>query len=739
MAESSAPKIESQDLSIGSLFKDFYSVPDFQREYVWQREQVERLLQDIYDEFYDEDGELTASPEYFMGSIVACKADDGTYQLIDGQQRMTTFYLVLCAIAEKLRELGAPPSKVLDSQIASAATDPRTYEEVERFRVSLQYEESEGVLDKIASGVVDLGDPSQLTPTVRNILSARQDIRDFLGANLSANPAKMKEFHGALTTRVKLIRIITPSIANALKVFETINDRGVGLNAMDLLKNLLFIKTKAKDYARLKDRWKHLVDTLDRCGEKPLRFLRYYVMANFEIDYRRGIREDEIYDWLSSNKAASGVDQDPLSFLEKLIEAARVHANYLAYKDPAGNESRYLRNIAFLGGALRQQYILLMAASSLPGSLFERLCHAVENLFFCYVSTREPTKTFERNFARWALTLRNVSNEMQLEEFISRYLMQDMASHSDRFDFVFREMAQGSLQHYRLRYVLAKLTQYIDESAWGNPGHGHLEHYLTSNVELEHILPVNPREDVRLGFDKLDDYDAYVGRLGNLALLEKTINSSVSNGSFSEKSHGYKQSLFLLTKALVEKPQVGVNTQLNRAVDALVPFNQWDSRAIELRQQMLADLARKVWDIPEPKGRDSFRLEPAEQLAPTQGASSSEAIFAHRALLITINRSAKTESYYEATRYAWKLDPIKAATADIVLAVVQGEIVAAFVAEAWMEAVSANFPGRESVPGRFGFNGREADVEVSQLYVGKKVPESLRKRGAANPIRYTWE
>jgi len=45
MTESATPKIESQDLSVGELFKDFYSVPDFQREYVWQREQVEKLLQ----------------------------------------------------------------------------------------------------------------------------------------------------------------------------------------------------------------------------------------------------------------------------------------------------------------------------------------------------------------------------------------------------------------------------------------------------------------------------------------------------------------------------------------------------------------------------------------------------------------------------------------------------------------------------------------------------------------------
>ena len=250
-------------------------MPDFQREYVWTREHVERLLQDLSDEFYDEEGRILSGPEYFLGSIVACKSEDGTFQLIDGQQRMTTLYLILCVVRDLLRESGTASSKVLDSQIAYAAIDPRTYEEKDRFRVTLQYQDSEGVLDKIACGSTPLSAISENTVSVGNILSACRDIREFINTNLDTDSKRIREFHGVLTTRVKLIRIVTPTIANALKVFETINDRGVGLNAMDLLKNLLFMRMESKDYPRLKERWKKLVDTLYDCGEKPLRFLRY--------------------------------------------------------------------------------------------------------------------------------------------------------------------------------------------------------------------------------------------------------------------------------------------------------------------------------------------------------------------------------------------------------------------------------------------------------------------------------
>jgi len=79
------PRIESDDLSLADLFKDFYVVPDFQREYVWEPEHVEKLLQDVYDEFYDEQSRLTEGAEYFVGSVVACSDRAGAYQLIDGQ------------------------------------------------------------------------------------------------------------------------------------------------------------------------------------------------------------------------------------------------------------------------------------------------------------------------------------------------------------------------------------------------------------------------------------------------------------------------------------------------------------------------------------------------------------------------------------------------------------------------------------------------------------------------------
>jgi len=597
MSDSSV-KIESQDLSIESLYKDFYTVPDFQREYVWQREQVEKLLQDVYDEFYDEEGQLVKGPEYFLGSIVVCKGDGGTFQLIDGQQRMTTIYLVLCGIRDLLIDMSEAPNDTLKAQIASAATDDDG-EEIFRHRLVLQYEDSKGILEQIVKKPGKLNDILDKTTSVERIRTAYQDIKEFLGVNCDTSPKRLRRFYAAFTKRVKLIRIKTPSLTNALKVFETINDRGVGLNAMDLLKNLLFMKTPSSDYPQLKERWKTLIDTLDSCGEKPLRFLRYYIMSHFELDSKKPLREDDIYDWLVKNTSITGLADNPLAFLKVLIECAEAWSNFSAAKDVQGTINPYLKNLGLLSGAARQHYILLLAGRHLSPDLFSKLCRSIENFFFCYTIAREPTKVFERNFAQWSKDLRESINEEDLDEFLERRFVGDMTRLSPTFDFAFEELKQSRIQKYRMRYILAKLTQYIEQQAWNNPAHKSLEQYIASTVDIEHILPQNPTAHVRDAFDKKEQYDEYVEKLGNLTLLEKTINTSVSNEAYDKKLPGYRQSAFLLTKSLVEKPQVGVNTSLNRAVRDLQAFSEWDSPSIESRQKMLATLARSVWSIPD--------------------------------------------------------------------------------------------------------------------------------------------
>ncbi len=159
-----------------------------------------------------------------------------------------------------------------------------------------------------------------------------------------------------------------------------------------------------------------------------------------------------------------------------------------------------------------------------------------------------------------------------------------------------------------------------------------------------------------------------------------------------------------------------------------------DRTAFEV-EAALIDAYPGLTNIAPPFGSDFGAMHAREII---ERYAAEPAVFRHKAMLISVNRSAAATSLYEATSYAWKVAPSKAKQAEVILATVQGLIRGAFVARTWLPATGANFPGREDVPGRFGFIGEEAPPRMRNLYVGKQVPDEYRKRGSANPIRYTW-
>ena len=168
----------------------------------------------------------------------------------------------------------------------------------------------------------------------------------------------------------------------------------------------------------------------------------------------------------------------------------------------------------------------------------------------------------------------------------------------DKFKNTFIQLKQSDLQKYKLKYILAKLTQYINEKALGSEAPStELKNFMKSTLEIEHILPEELTQEVVDSFDKPNEIKDYVYRLGNLALLEKSINASIQNKPFSIKKEAYKQSTFYLTKAISQKVQVGQNTAIDRAVRELTPFDNWTSCAIEKRQELLTMLAMEVWDL----------------------------------------------------------------------------------------------------------------------------------------------
>lgn len=594
--------IQSQDMSLQSLLKDFYRVPNYQREYVWGEkdkrgnggEEVEQYLNDIFGEF--ENATKESAPEYFIGTIVVCKSSDGVFELIDGQQRTTTSYLTLCAIRDELTEIGADITQDMKDQIASSSTD-YTGETVARYRLELQYEDAGDILKQYAEGEHEAAN-KQRTRSIQNIGSAYGTIRHFLKEKFKGDAKSVKRFYGYLTNKVKIIRIQTPTVARALKIFETINDRGVGLDAMDLLKSLLFMNAKPGEFDKLKTIWKELTDTIYKANEKPLRFLRYYILASYGIDNK--LREDDIYKWFLDNEEKTGHASNPLAFANELLSAARAYSNFLGGVNVSGVVERGLVDTRILGGASTKQHlILLLAARHVSEAQFSELAGEVEKTLFVWMMTDTQGKEYERKLVSYAKQLREIEED-GFETFIDTTLRYERRKLRKTFRQNFKSVNSYDFRKYRLKYILSKLTQFIDLEAYGeSEGRVNLHDYMSNSNDIEHIHPVGANETVAEEFGEgAKDWEVYE-RIGNLLLLEKSINRSIGAQGYSEKVEKLAQSKFLLTKCQggTKQNEIGVADKITNTVRKIESFADWNAEAIEDRQKFLTKLACTVWEV----------------------------------------------------------------------------------------------------------------------------------------------
>ena len=587
-------KYTFDDLTVEkSLRNNFYIVPDYQREYVWEADkEVAQLLTDVYEAYA-----AAKNKEYFIGTtVVYYDKGSNVSELIDGQQRTTTLFLMLCAFRNIYKERGLR-TNVMEPLIYESTLNDNG-DEVNKYHLELQYEESSRILETVA---LNLERPAEMSASGKRLEEAYQGIYRYINDNTLDDNDELKGMFLYFYNMLKFIQITTPDINDALKIFETINERGVGLNPMDLLKNLIFRQVDRSQFDKLKERWKQLVSLLETNNEKPLRFLRYFIMANYPSinNGQRGdentIREDEIYKWMASHADVCGYNKEPFKFVELLLENARCYVYFAHGKDKNGNRTPYLDNIIRLGGgAFRQHLIVLLAARNMPSDMFDYLSRNIENYLFYALFTKVQAKIFEKLFGKWDIALKDVRTQEELTAFVADNIKAETDKLAAEYKTRFLMFKQSDLQLYRVRYILAKLTQYVDMAHSGAKYLSLLDTYFKRGTEIEHILPQSPSEELRAQYE---NYDELLYMLGNLTLLEQPINGAIKNNPYEDKVPTYAASIFYLTSSLHHLDEIGVNTAITRINKYLKPFDHWDAETIAQRQELLYNLSLEIWKV----------------------------------------------------------------------------------------------------------------------------------------------
>lgn len=596
-------RIDADSNEIEKVFKSFFAVPDFQREYIWKQRHVNKLLNDLYTAFASREAD-----SYFLGSIVFYDHED-VNNLVDGQQRMTTLFVLISAIRDRLAELDEDAELAVYEGAIKDSYKSRKGGTEYRYRVVLQYPEIHQVLQLIGDGkrksiILPKGESPR-----RNLTTAYDLCQTFLVEQFGSNVNRLDDFFTFVWKDVELITIETDDMRTAFTIFETINERGVGLDAMDLLKNLLFRNTPDETSRKqLGAKWKELLKNLRDAGEsKPIRFLRYFLIA--EYDFERVPTAKSVFDWITTeeNQKLLGYGKKPMEFAESLLSASEAYGRFLQGLDAEGNENSYLEAINFQRTGVRQHLCILMAARKrLSATAFDTLASALETLIFVLASSGVQWNEIEKALPEWCKDLRAASSVADVEAFIEKSLSPMITGRLDRFA---ERLADTSKMPNRLvRYLLASLTQFLEEQTGKGGG---FERYFKEKLSIEHIFPQSTTDEP-LGkvakewidaFKPTEEAAYYVYRLGNLTLLHQTPNYSAGNHPYHpRKFDWYTRCTYDLTRAIAEPLESGKNNKITKTVNkyGLHPFPEWTPHALEERHTMMLRMVEEYWGIELP-------------------------------------------------------------------------------------------------------------------------------------------
>jgi len=560
-------KFEAHKRTVMEVFTYIYKIPFYQRGYSWKKEQVRQFWEDLM--LVSEENQS----EYFLGSIVL-NEKKGNFEVIDGQQRLTTITIFLCAVRDYLLVNNSSDSAMNIHQHYIAKRDVRGNDKyrLTLSEVNMDFFEEFIQIPINSEGRKNIDDFNSIPLYKRrvsntNLLEAYNYISEYIDAFVKENDDDSN--YDALLTLVEIviyrfliISISVTSDTDAYIIFETLNDRGMDLSTADLLKNYLFSKAGADDdLRRTQENWRNLTTILNQINITT--FLRHYWLAKHER-----VTDKRLYERIKKHLDKAHVTVK--AFVEDLVNSADIYVNIInPTLDYWGNYDivKCLENINSLNYKAAYS-VILVGKSKLNDINLLKLIESCEKFLFKYttIGGNSPSDV-EKFFTALTKKLKEEGTE-GLNEIWNMFERKQPTDDQFLIDFSNKIISKQKVQ----RYILEKINDYLgtNETVVNN----------SQAVHVEHIMPKQPSNEWN---ELLDDYEEahndFVDRIGNLTLLKNKLNQSASNKIFTEKkSRYYSASEFKITLNLLQ-------------------YDEWTFQSIEDRQKQLAQMAVNVWAL----------------------------------------------------------------------------------------------------------------------------------------------
>lgn len=550
-----------------------FIVPIFQRNYSWQKSQYEQLWFDILRA-----SKFKEKQNHFIGSIVYI--DMGTpagrpqqLLLIDGQQRLTTISILLCAIKDYVQKFNLETNLINLAKIKNQFLYNSDEIDEDRYKLLLNVQDKETYIKLIDNTIFTVNKPA--TNIIKCYEFFYERIEDFI-----KQYGQIDEIYAGIF-KLSLVSIsLDKDSDNPQMIFESMNSTGKDLSQTDLLRNYLLMDLTPEKQTRLyKTYWKPMEELFgEDIYKNDVNKFDYFIrdFLTLKSDTGHICKINNVYENFKRYYLDNNCEK--FAVLKDLFTYAKYYACIDLLQENDDELKLYWQEFKKLDSHVVYPFLLKLyddySRQILIKEDFKKILQVVISYLWRRAICEIPTNSLSKTFAT---LYQAVDKDDYVNSIIKAFVFK---SSYKRFssDYEVREKLQTKdIYHFRLRkYLLEALENYY---------HKEPIDLNTANYTIEHIMPQNIEHNLSwqqmLGENWQEVHSLYLHTLGNLTITG--YNAEMSNKSFGEKVNGesgFKHSHLKLNESIVQ-------------------CDVWNKKAIQRRTNILTDIILKIWKYPE--------------------------------------------------------------------------------------------------------------------------------------------
>ncbi|RKV28890.1 DUF262 domain-containing protein [Helicobacter pylori] len=581
-------KIESEDSYLQDILKDklYYQIPIYQRPYQWTEENCEKLLDDLFFNYEDD-----REGDYFCGSLVLVKSDPNSkteiYDIVDGQQRLSTFILLAKVLATLYSER-LDPTKSKSQEYLQESWSDRHEHKGKKKKKRLDFDlvgssakkDFQDALDFFDDLDASKGENSKSNGSSKgknNYLKNAICLKDYFEKKEIED---IDDFIEWLYSNVVFITITCPDADKALRIFNVLNARDLALNATDIFKGELLKKlTEEKEQEELATRWEDLYQKcLDNGFAMETLFSQYLVYL--EPKTSREKMEKRLVTWFKN------LNKTPLEYLDGVEDFYNAYCEILEMQD------RY----AYLLSYVASDYWRVILCASLlhhyDNQDIEALKELLVKFYYQHWIAGRTNSKIEQTCCNIINALKEKKSIENIASIVKKYLDNNNVTQHFKENLednnLYKKLYNKRLSC--LKPILILVEYFVSD----DPKPKRIQ--MDKNLHVEHILPQQPGSSSQWVKDfSEEERGLYTHSLANLTLLGGTKNAQASNLDFKEKKEIYMGNAVKLGKDKRgrEKP-FKVMTCYKMTIDIAHKYTEWTPKSLEKRKEELIQIIESV-------------------------------------------------------------------------------------------------------------------------------------------------